>query len=138
MPTPEWWPELMAVSDLLAAEDRAEVEAWRRDAAPDDEGIPVTVRLGHLGRAFAEHAAELTTDQRRRFLDLLERVLTTGSQSDADAVATGFLEALLSAYDRGFDLRSLWPDLGPKSRAYCLAWNDFTGSDTPDWMRAAV
>jgi hypothetical protein len=134
-------PDLMAVSDVLAAADRAEVERWRSwstpedDTAPEEDELPLTLRLGHLGHAFAEHSVELTPEQRRAFLRIVERLVATGSQDDRNAVATGLLEALLSAYDEGFDLRSIWADVGPESRAYCLAWNEFTGVESPDWMR---
>ena len=52
-----------------------------------------------------------------------------------DHFYTGFFEALLNTWDKGFDLRSVWADMGPKSRAYCHAWNEFTGIETPGWMR---
>jgi hypothetical protein len=145
MSTPDWWSEFMAVSDVLAAEDQSEVQRWRGPTEPDDDGgsppetagsePPLTLRLGALGDAFAKHAGELTPGQRRTFLGIVERVVATGTEADRSAVATGFLEALLNAYDEGFDLRSIWPDLGPESRAYCLAWNEFTGVSSPDWMR---
>ncbi len=125
----------MAVSDLLAAEDRSIVDKWRGGSSADADDPPLTVRLGDLADAFARHATELTPAQRRDFLGILERVVATGSPSDRDAVGTGFLEALLNAYDKGFDLRSAWADLGPVSRAYCRAWNEFTGVPSPDWMR---
>jgi hypothetical protein len=117
----DWFDELLSVSDVLAAADEAD--------------LPLIVRLGGVGRAFAAHAAELTPDQLRRVGALIERILATGSRQDRDAMATGFLEALLAAWDRGFDLRSVWPMLGPESRAYCLAWNSFSGVDSPNWMR---
>jgi hypothetical protein len=53
-------------------------------------------------------------------------------------MATGFLEAVLSTSGQGSGLASLWADMGPKSRAYCLAWNDFTGVDSPGWMSRGV
>jgi hypothetical protein len=153
MAAPAWWAELMAVSDVLAAEDRAELAKWRGEPQPGGEPHPgepqlggepedseadeppLTVRLGALGQAFAEHAAELTPQQRRGVLGALERVLASGDEYESTAVATGFLEALLAASDDGFDLRSVWTDLGPESQRHLLAWNEFSGVDTPEWMR---
>jgi hypothetical protein len=144
MPTPPWWQDLTGSSDVLTAEDRDQVQKWRDDAQFDDgprvEGVeedelPLTIRLAYLARAFAKHAHELTREQRRQVLRVLEQVLHTGSEYDGTAVATGFFEALLSASDEGFDLRLVWEDMGPESRAYCLAWNEFTGVESPDWMR---
>jgi hypothetical protein len=155
--TPSWWNEVVGVSEVLADADRAEIERWRRpesEGAPDDVP-PLTVRLGTLGRVYAERSTETRAQtphpsraqgqgrsepgfseaQTRELFRLLEDVLANGGAADGDAVATGFFEALLNAWDAGFDLRSVWPALGPDSRAYCRAWNDFTGVETPDWMR---
>ncbi|MFE9765944.1 hypothetical protein ACFYPC_15695 [Streptomyces sp. NPDC005808] len=141
MTTPAWFVELLAVSEALAAVDRADIAAWRGpgadDADPDpagDDVPPLSVRLGSLGREFAEHSAELSPAQRREVLRILEEVQVSGGEADGTAVTTGFFEALLSAWDRGFDLRTIWPDIGPDSRAYCLAWNRFIGVESPDWM----
>jgi hypothetical protein len=142
MSTPPWWPDLIGVSDVLVAADRAQV-AHRRgssddESAPDDgppDDPPLTVRLGGLGQAFADRLDDVTPEQRSRVLNVVEHVLATGSQDEGDAVATGFLEALISAWDRGFDLARIWDDMGTRSQEYCLAWNAFNGVDSPSWMR---
>ena len=141
MTTPAWYLQLLAVSEVLATTDRAEIVAWRGPGATDtdlnpagDDVPPLTVRLGSLGQEFAKHSADFSPAQRREVLRILEEVQVTGSESDGTAVATGFFEALLSAWDQGFDLRPVWPDIGPESRAYCLAWNGFTGVESPAWM----
>ena len=115
----------MTVSPELATDDQAEVEEW------GDDDFPLTIRLARLARSFARHAPAFTPEQRQRVLEVLEWVLSTGSQSERDAVATGFFEALLAAADTGFDLHLVWNDLGPESRAYCVAWNEFTGVQWP-------
>ncbi|MET9883781.1 hypothetical protein ABZZ20_11660 [Streptomyces sp. NPDC006430] len=120
MAMPPWWHDLLAVSDELVIVD-------------DD--LPPTFLLAKFGEVFAAHASELTHDHRRRVLNLLEQVLTDGTEKDQALVATGFLEALLNAWDEGFELRTVWDDLGPESQAHCLAWNKFAGVDSPDWMR---
>ncbi|MEU0950204.1 hypothetical protein ABZ379_47340 [Streptomyces canus] len=127
----------MGVHEVLAEADRAEIQGWRGPAAQegDDDAPPLTVRLGTLGRVFAEHSAGFTPEQTRRLFRLLEEIQVNDGGRYANAVATGFFEALLNAWDKGFDLRSVWPALGPDSRAHCRAWNDFTGVETPDWMR---
>ncbi|MGK3942055.1 hypothetical protein ABK046_26900 [Streptomyces caeruleatus] len=136
MTTPAWWEELIGVSAVLAEADRAEIRGWRGPAAQDGDDVPpLTVRLGTLGRVFAERSAGFTPDQTRELFRLLEEIQAAAGERYANAVATGFFEALLNAWDKGFDLRSVWPALGPHSRAYCRAWNGFTGVPTPDWMR---
>jgi hypothetical protein len=131
--TPHWLTGLTVAADVLAAADEAGTEAWR--SGPGDDSVPpLTVRLGALGGAFAAHALSLPPRQRRTVLGRLEDVLRDGDPYERDAVATGFFEALLHAWDAGVDLRAVWPELGPRSRAYCRAWNDFTGVRTPRWM----
>ena len=144
MSTPDWLEELLAVSDALAAEDRRSVEFWR-DGGPDPEDggegadvnddPPLTLRLADLGRGFVKHSADLTPQQLQRIGTLLDSVLAAGPPA-GDAVATGFLEAVLSAWDEGFDFESVWQYLGPEAREYCRAWNAFTGVDSPAWLRA--
>ncbi|MFJ4672788.1 MULTISPECIES: DUF7674 family protein [Streptomycetaceae] len=140
MAIPPWWEELVGVSDILVDADRAEVESWQgvvgdTVAEDQDDVPPLTVRLGTLGTAYGEHAAEFTSEQTQRLFQLLEEILVKGREEDGNAVATGFFEALLNAWDKGLDLSSVWAVVGPQSRAYCLAWNAFTGVDTPGWMR---
>ncbi|MFE2407648.1 hypothetical protein ACFXDE_04805 [Kitasatospora sp. NPDC059408] len=62
------------------------------------------------------------------------RVAMNGDEADRIAVATGFFESLLNAWDDGFGLASVRPAVGPESRAYCRAWNDFGGIESPAWM----
>ncbi|MDH2388700.1 MULTISPECIES: DUF7674 family protein [Streptomyces] len=139
MSTPSWWAELIGVSRVLAATDHAELVDWRggpdTDEADEDDVPPLTTRLGALGRVFAERVDEFTPQQRQEVLRIVERIQASGGEVDRTAVATGFLEALLNAWDRGFDLRSIWPDMGRESRAYCLAWNRFGGVESPEWMQ---
>ncbi|WP_105970911.1 DUF7674 family protein [Streptomyces geranii] len=120
--TPGWFRELLGVSGVLAAED-------------EDDELPLTFRLAAMGTAFAAHDARLTPRQKQRVFGILEEVQVSGSEYDGTAVATGFFEALLNAWDEGFDLQGVWEYVGPESRAYCLAWNRFTGVETPAWMR---
>lgn len=140
MATPSWWEELIGINGILAAADRADLESWRGPAAETvaadgDDVPPLTLRLGTLGRVFAEHAAEFTDEQTRQLFQLLEEALAKGGEEDGNAVATGFFEALLNAWDKGFDLASVWAAVGPRSRDYCRAWNTFTGVETPGWLR---
>ncbi|MGK5637257.1 DUF7674 family protein [Streptomyces sp. URMC 126] len=145
MSTPAWWEDFVAASAVLAVRDRTQVGEWRGEPPTGEWGLPVeadeddvpplTTRLGGLARSFAEHASRMDPRERRRALDVLEEVLTTGGEKDATAVVTGFFEALLMAADRGFDLRSVWDDLGPESRSACLTLDEFWGTESSDRMR---
>ncbi|WP_432139860.1 DUF7674 family protein [Streptomyces sp. bgisy154] len=138
MPTPDWFRHLLAVSDVLADRDRAEITSWRGgadDTADEDDVPPLSLRLAALATAFAERSAELTPERTAEMFRILEEVQRSGGEYDRTAVATGFFEALLNAWDEGFALQAVWAYMGPESRAHCLAWNRFAGIDSPDWMR---
>ncbi|GAA1121840.1 hypothetical protein [Kitasatospora arboriphila] len=108
MAIPPWWEELIGVSNILVDADRAEVESWRgvagdSIAGDQDDVPPLTIRLGTLGSVYGEHAAEFTAEQTQRLFRLLEKILVEGGDDEKDAVATGFFEALLNAWDKGLD-----------------------------------
>lgn len=146
MSTPPWWQDLISASPALTDRDRKAVAEWRGEPKADEDGLPVeataedvpplTVRLGNLTRAFTDDTSVMTAAERRRAFDVLERVQTAGTKEDRTAVVTGFLEALLMAADRGFDLRAVSDELGPASQSSCLALNVFWGITPPDWMRS--
>lgn len=119
MTNPGWWTELASSAGSL-------------DLGDDD--TPFTIRLADLGSSFAERSGELSEQQRAGLFGVLEDVMVNGSEYDGNAVATGFFEALLNEWDRGFDLKSVWHHVGPESRYYCRAWNEFNGIPSPDWM----
>ncbi|MGJ7905773.1 hypothetical protein ACOQFL_04765 [Actinopolyspora sp. H202] len=136
------WAELPGISPELAAADRAAVDAWHADeadgASEDAEAgadYPVLLRLAELGSSFAARANRMSAWQRERLLGRLEEVLVSGTEHEQDAVATGFLEALVTAYDHGdFDLATVWHELGEESRHYIKIWNTRTGVAVPYWM----
>jgi hypothetical protein len=92
---------------------------------PDLE-IP-TSWLGDVGRVVTDAWNGLTESERDGVLSVAERALTSGSESLATAVATGFLESLVHAVSRR---RIEGPDLarhlGPRSRAHLDAYDAFT------------
>jgi hypothetical protein len=116
---PTWWEAMQQSTGSLYSGD-------------DDD--PLMLRLAYVGRSFTDHIDELTEQQQAALLALMEHVVVHGSETDSTAVTTGFLEALISAWDRGFDLKSIWHHVGPESRTYCRAWNEFNGIPSPDWM----
>ncbi|WP_405427536.1 hypothetical protein [Micromonospora sp. NBC_00617] len=128
---------------MLAAKDAAEVRRWTSNpsAADADEGDaedpPLLLRLSHLAGALTEHVDDMPASERVAFFGILDAVLADGDQSERDAVATGFLESMMAAADRGFDLRRVWHELGPRAQRYCRDWNAFTGVRSPDFMRPA-
>ncbi|MEO7837645.1 MAG: hypothetical protein ABIS21_08410 [Acidimicrobiales bacterium] len=109
------------MSPTLARADQAEIEREGGWAAPP------TIRMAQLAEALVRQVHDIPIAERLAVLSTLEQFLSDGTQAEGDVVTTGFLEELLSLSDRGFDLDLVWNDLGPKSQAYCRAWNDFGG-----------
>ncbi|RXS81171.1 hypothetical protein EST92_16280 [Streptomyces sp. TM32] len=134
MPEPQWWTSLLDISPELAAEDVRSQARWRRLTPHQEEEQPLTIRLGDLGQAFVANIASISPDQRRRILSILEDVQASGNEQEGTAVATGFFEVVLGAWDEGFDLRAIWEDMGLESRTYCISLNEFHGVKMPDWM----
>ncbi|ASU79292.1 hypothetical protein CDG81_14450 [Actinopolyspora erythraea] len=140
--TSRLWAELPDISPELAAADRAAVDAWHADEADGaseeaetGDDYPVLSRLAALGSSFAARVDRMSAWQRERLLGFLEEVLVSGPEDEQDAVATGFLEALVTAYDHGVvDLATVWHELGEESRHYIKIWNTRTGAAVPCWM----
>ena len=150
MSVPSWWDQLMAASDALAAVDRAQVGDWDRgnegireqvlrnepdtpeEELPEMDDLPFLVRLGGLGSALAT-SPDITDDERIRALSVVEDALDKGDEVEQNAIVTGFLEAMLNQRDK-FDLRRLWPSLGPLTRQSCVDLENFWTNQAPDWM----
>ena len=108
------------------------LESWGYDVRPDLE-IP-TSWAGSVGATVARLFPGLEVADRARVFAVVERFLASGSQLTQDCVATGFLEALANGVSSGrIDGPALAEVLGPESRAYLDAWDQFTmGRSTLD------
>jgi hypothetical protein len=96
------------------------------DGVEPDVEIPV-LWMGYVGRALARTLDQLTAEQQQAVFDVVEQHLAGGSQLMRDAVATGLLEAVASEVSSGrLDGPRLAALLGPQSRAYLDAWDQFT------------
>jgi hypothetical protein len=97
---------------------------------------PITVAMTTVGRALAQNAKNLPTEELAAVLGFVERLLTESDRSTQEATATGFLEALLGEASAGhFDFGLIDPLIGRETRKYCLAWDDFTGVRTSGLRR---
>jgi class 3 adenylate cyclase len=95
------------------------------DALPDPD-LP-TLWMGDLGGAVVSSFAELRPDELRAVFETAERHLATASQRMRNAICTGFLEVFASAVSGGrLSGESLAELLGPESRAYLDAWDQFS------------
>ncbi|MGW6917345.1 DUF7674 family protein [Kitasatospora sp. NPDC054939] len=118
MSFPTWFEDIRAVNPALTV----------------DEDLPLVFALADFGQSLANNASNVTDAQMGEIFGRMEEILESGSEDESTAVATGFLEALMNAWDQGFDLERSWRHVGPQARAYCLAWNAYSGISSPRWM----
>lgn len=122
--------ETQALSEMrLALAYTVLLEASKAWSADD---LPFTVLLGRMGRGFFETIPLMRDTQIRVILNTVEHLLVEGNQNVKDGIATGFLEALQHQADSGRgSFARINPFFGKESRAYCHAWDKFTGAKTP-------
>lgn len=63
----------------------------------------------------------------KEFFTFTEEMLNIGDQEVMDAFATEFLECAINNVPDVIPLEKFVQLLGPESKAYCKAWNDFCG-----------
>ena len=89
---------------------------------------PITVAAGIIGSSLATSIDLISTDEMHAVFDLAEKLLVEADEKTSTAIATGFLESLLSeSSSRRLDFRRVGSMLGDESRKYCREWDRFTG-----------
>lgn len=96
----------------------------------EDGTIRPCMVLAAVGWLLAERLGKGEYEGADHLFHLIERLLTEGSSEVREAAATCFLENLVNRSD-SLDPRLYVSMLGPESRKYCCAWDDFTGVKTP-------
>lgn len=87
--------------------------------------------MGALSSYVEGLAVENRQESLRPIFNLAERLMGEGDEEVKDAVATCFLENLINRTSSGgVPAEAFVHLLGPKSRAYCKAWDEFTGVRT--------
>lgn len=90
------------------------------------------VRCSEFAGLAIEKFHRMSQTERKLLFGTVELFLTEGDEDVQDAVATCFLEDIASAvYENKVSAKLLVPLLGEESRAYCKAWDEFTGVKTP-------
>jgi hypothetical protein len=108
----------------------AEIEDWLPDA------VPPTVGLGALGASLVTAERDIDDESLDRIASCVEEFLSVNG-ADADAVATGFLEAICNRSEESTaSVERIVRRLGDRAVAYIRAWDTFTGVDTPGTARA--
>lgn len=67
----------------------------------------------------------------KEIFDFVEKLLVHGDESVKNAIATSFLEHLLSQDAEEIDFKKITKFFGKQTMGYCKAWDQFTGVKTP-------
>ena len=104
---------------------KAHVAAW--------EGDPRSLcsDFSALGEFVMDEISAGRMAQMPELFELVERLMNQGTKDVQDAVATCFLENLLNSTPHRIPPESFVLLLGPESRKYCRAWDEFSGVKTP-------
>ena len=117
--------ELVQGSQVL---ERA-LRALSEEFAPDP--LPINTSMSVVGRAFVEEA-EPTAEQCVDLFHRVEQIFEAGTESEKDAVATGFLEAVVTAVERTPEAGWILDHAGPAARRYIEEWNRWSGQGPGD------
>jgi hypothetical protein len=120
--------EFEEFADALLSAAPAVADELRRDEEDlrPDMDFP-TMWFGTAGTAIADAFDRLSDAELRTVFGLVERHLASGSDLMGDCLTTGLLEAVANAVSRGkVDGGVLAGLLGPQSRRYVDAWDQFT------------
>jgi hypothetical protein len=85
------------------------------------------------------HTKKLIREERKdnikELMGIAEILLEHGSEDVKNAVATCYIENLVNTAsdekEKAVTYETFIPYLGPKSKEYCKAWDEFTGCKTP-------
>jgi hypothetical protein len=108
-------------------------DRWRthREWWGDDEA-GLCNDVAAFGDYIADQIKAGFVDHLPAMMAFLEELLVEGDEEVQTAVTTCCLENLLNYCSAGrIQAESFTHLLGPKSRAYCKAWDEFTGVETP-------
>jgi hypothetical protein len=116
--------EIAACHPKLLEAALLETQSWLPDA------VPATLGLGALGSTLVQAERELDDATLERIASLVEGFLRGGG-GDADAVATGFLEAICNRSDASAQsVERIVGRLGIEAVGYIRAWDAYTGVKT--------
>lgn len=111
---------MAAISPVIGTAVAETFEEW----LPDDP--PLTTLFGAVGWRIAEAFDSFSAEEIERIFLQIEEGMSCGFEPLVTAVATGLLEAIVSATDRSDGLwERVLPALGDRSRSHVLAWREF-------------
>jgi len=100
----------------------------RAEWLPDSP--PTTLVFSSLGRSICRSIESDPDEEKILLWSTVENLMERGDEAVKNALATGLLEAVLSAASGGLSITSITRRFGPTTMAYCRAWDEFTGCTT--------
>lgn len=89
-----------------------------------------------IGAAIGSKREPVSDANKKKLFAFAEQLLTSGSGEVANDVATCLLEQIwTAAHGGGFDFSAIDPYLGPETRGYLVAWDDFNKTKTEGLSR---
>lgn len=126
---PEFSPRWEKYLQEIQAEQAKEEEEER--AVRQDYAITACTYMVEFTRHVGELIKADNFESFPRIFDFVEYLMVHGNQDVQDGVATCFLENLINTASHGkFAATSFIKFLGPESRDYCKAWDEFCGAKT--------
>ncbi len=97
----------------------------------DGEDAGLCNHIAEFSRYVGDLITENQVEQTKPIFRMIEHLMLHGDVTVKDAVATCFLENLINRTSTGdIPAANFVHLLGPESRAYCRAWDEFTGVKT--------
>ena len=96
----------------------------------------VTQAFHAIGAAIGSKRQPISDANNKKLFAFAEQLLRQGSPEVSNAVATCMLEQVWTAsHESGFNFGLIDAYLGPQSRAYLIAWDDFHNTKTDGLTR---
>lgn len=117
--------QLLATATHIRSQHELLINEWQPDAPP------LTIVFSSAGRALCSQISNLLDPEIATLWQAVERLIVHGDSAVKNAVTTGLLELVLGEASAGrFDMKLITKYLGPETKAYCKAWDEFTGCKT--------
>lgn len=98
------------------------------DEFESDYGSDIpTAALGHLGTAFVDEFEDIAATDRGKLFASVELLLTCGNDETETAVATGFIEAVVSRAESNDRYEPVAALFGLAAQDFVSAWNESLG-----------
>jgi hypothetical protein len=121
------------IPDLKKMEDWDDYYLVINPAENPEEIHPLMTVLGRYVEEKLNKPLDVTGKKEiKNIFNLIERLIKQGNNIVKDAANTCFLENLINYTSAGrLEPEQFIHYLGPESKAYCKAWDEFTGVKTP-------